>query len=47
MSDRMIANAVTEPSYEKSPVFGNPTDYGMKYEDVSFKASDGVKLSGG
>ena len=30
----------------KSPVFNNPQDFGLDYEDVTFKASDGVTLSG-
>jgi pimeloyl-ACP methyl ester carboxylesterase len=30
----------------KSPVFNNPKDFGLEYEDVTFKASDGTTLSG-
>jgi dienelactone hydrolase len=30
----------------QAPVFGNPKDYGLEYEDVTFKAKDGVTLSG-
>lgn len=30
----------------KSPVFESPEKYGLKYEDVTFKASDGITLSG-
>lgn len=29
-----------------SPVFDSPQDYGLTYEDVTFAASDGVRLSG-
>lgn len=29
-----------------SPVFQNPQDYKLPYEDVTFKAKDGVELSG-
>jgi alpha-beta hydrolase superfamily lysophospholipase len=44
MITKYLANMMTKPG--KSPVFGNPKDYGLKYEDVTFKASDGVTLSG-
>lgn len=30
----------------KSPVFETPEKYGLEYEDVTFKTSDGVTLSG-
>jgi dipeptidyl aminopeptidase/acylaminoacyl peptidase len=30
----------------QAPVFGNPKDYGLEYEDVTFNAEDGVALSG-
>ena len=30
----------------QAPVYDTPSDYGMEYEDVSFEAADGVKLSG-
>ncbi len=30
----------------QSPVFETPDQYGLKYEDVTFKAKDGVTLSG-
>lgn len=29
-----------------SPVFESPKDYGLKFEDVTFKTSDRVTLSG-
>ena len=31
---------------DKSPVFETPEKYGLEYEDVTFKTSDGVTLSG-
>lgn len=43
MLTRFIADSVTKPG--SSPVFGNPKDFGLEYEDVTFKASDGVTLS--
>lgn len=39
-----VANMMIAPG--KSPVFNNPQDLGLDYEDVTFKASDGVILSG-
>lgn len=39
-----VANMMIAPG--KSPVFNNPSDFGLDYEDVSFQASDGVTLSG-
>jgi dipeptidyl aminopeptidase/acylaminoacyl peptidase len=44
----MIANYVADMMVKpgKSPVFNNPQDFGLAYEDVTFKASDGVTLSG-
>ncbi len=30
----------------KAPVFDNPADYGLEYEDVTFTTDDGVELSG-
>ncbi len=44
MITNYIADLMVKPG--KSPVFGNPEDFGLEYEDVSFKASDGVSLSG-
>lgn len=29
-----------------APLFDNPENYGLNYEDVSFKATDGTKISG-
>ena len=44
MLRKFIADSVTKPG--DSPVFGNPKEFGLDYEDVTFKASDGVNLSG-
>lgn len=30
----------------QAPVFGTPDQYGLEYEDVTFKANDGVTLAG-
>ena len=40
----LIANTFIKPF--QSPVFDAPKNYGLDYEDVTFKASDGVNLSG-
>jgi hypothetical protein len=44
----MMANYVADMMIKpgKSPVFNSPKDFGLEYEDVTFKASDGVTLSG-
>ena len=39
-----IANMLTKPG--ASPVFGSPAEFGLEYEDVEFRAGDGVLLSG-
>ncbi len=44
MLTKFAANSVTKPG--SSPVFTNPRDLGLNYKDVTFKASDGVTLSG-
>jgi hypothetical protein len=44
MLAKYFADSMTKPG--KSPVFGNPKDFGLEYEDVTFKAGDGVILSG-
>ena len=44
MFGNAIANMVTLRG--DCPIFNNPADYGLDYEDVTFKATDGVKLSG-
>ena len=40
----LVANSLTKP--HQSPVFDDPKDFGLEYEDVTFQAADGVKLSG-
>ncbi|NHJ87968.1 MAG: alpha/beta hydrolase [Asgard group archaeon] len=44
MLRKFISDSVTTPG--SSPVFGNPGDFGLNYDDVTFKVIDGVKLSG-
>ena len=44
MITKYVADLMIKPG--KSPVFNNPKDFGLEYEDVTFKASDGVTLSG-
>jgi hypothetical protein len=44
MISRYIADLVTKRG--GSPVFGNPSEFGLDYEDVTCQASDGVTLSG-
>ncbi|WP_420401700.1 alpha/beta hydrolase family protein [Flagellimonas sp.] len=44
MFGKMVSDMMVKPG--KSPVFETPTKFGLDYEDVSFKASDGVTLSG-
>lgn len=44
MDAKMIADLITLPA--NNPVFSNPNEFGMEYEDVTFQASDGVNLSG-
>ena len=44
MFGKAISNLMIKPG--KSPVFETPDNYGLDYEDVTFKASDGVELSG-
>ena len=44
MLGRMLADLVTKPG--GAPLFDNPTSYGLSYEDVEFKAEDGVTLRG-
>ena len=39
-----LADSMIKPA--SSPVFDSPDDYGLDYEDVTFKAKDGVSLSG-
>lgn len=44
MITKFVADSVTKSG--KSPVFGNPREFELEYEDVTFKAGDGVVLSG-
>ena len=44
MLGNMIANTFIKPY--QSPVFDDPNNYGLIYEDVKFRAADGVELSG-
>jgi hypothetical protein len=44
MITKYVADLMTKPGL--APVFGNPQDLGLEYEDVTFPASDGVTLSG-
>ena len=44
MFGTMISNMMIKPG--KSPVFDNPKNYGLEYEDVEFQADDGVTLRG-
>ena len=44
MITNYVADLMVKPG--KSPVFNNPKDFGLEYEDVSFVSSDGATLSG-
>ena len=44
MFGKAISDLMIKPG--KSPVFETPEAYGLDYEDVNFKTSDGVTLSG-
>ncbi len=44
MFGNMISNMMVKPF--QSPLFDSPTNYGLDYEDVEFKARDGVILRG-
>lgn len=44
MFGKAISNMMIMPG--KAPVFETPEAYGLAYEDVTFNAKDGVKLSG-
>lgn len=44
MFGNMIANTFINPF--QSPVFDNPRNYDLNFEDVTFKAQDNVELSG-
>jgi len=44
MLSRVLTNMLFKPG--QAPLFDNPKNYGLEYEDVSFEASDGTKLRG-
>ena len=44
MLGNMIANTFIKPF--QSPVFDDPANYGLEYDNVTFDAKDGVELSG-
>ena len=44
MFGRMVSNMMINPG--RSPVFETPKDFGLEFEDVEFRASDGVTLRG-
>ena len=44
MISRALANLATKPG--NAPLFDSPKNYNLEYEDVTFIAKDGVKLSG-
>jgi alpha/beta superfamily hydrolase len=44
MFGKMISDLMIKPG--KSPVFETPAKYGLEYKNVTFKANDGVTLSG-
>lgn len=44
MFGNMIANTFINPF--QAPVFDDPADYGLDYENVTFTAQDGIELSG-
>lgn len=44
MFGNMISDMMVKP--HQSPLFDDPANYGLDYEDVVFKASDGVELRG-
>ena len=44
MFGKAISNLMIKPG--KSPVFETPDQFGLDYKDVTFKAKDGIELSG-
>lgn len=44
MLTKYLADMMIKPG--ASPVFDKPSDFGLSYENVTFKAKDGVELSG-
>lgn len=45
MIGRMLAKNLVMAG-DAAPLFDNPTNYGLQYEDVSFRASDGINVKG-
>ena len=39
LSDTIVKGGV-------APLFDNPREYGLEYEDITFKTADGLTLSG-
>ena len=44
MISRYLSNTMIAP--HQSPVFGDPADHGLEYDDVSFETADGATLRG-
>ncbi len=44
MIGKFVSDMMIKPG--KSPVFDSPNKYGLEYEDVTFKAKDGIELFG-
>ena len=44
MLTRYLSDMMVKP--HQSPLFDNPENYDLKYEDVAFEASDGVTIRG-
>lgn len=44
MFGKQISDLMIKPG--KSPVFETPEKYGLEYQNIEFKTSDGIKLSG-
>ena len=40
----IFADSVLYP--ERQPVVKNPADYGLQYQDITFKSSDNLDISG-
>ncbi len=45
MIGRLLANTLVKTGPD-APLFDNPSNYGLHYEDVIFEASDGVTIRG-
>ena len=44
MLTKYLSDMMVKP--HQSPVFDNPANYNLDYQDISFKASDGVTIRG-